>query len=172
MVSTILILGVAGVSLALVWSLLRSREPHIGTLQEWEARKHEIDIAILQALLDRNEERYLRNSLTRNHFRAFQRRRLCLVVHMLGLIEENAGMVMKLGQLARLKGDPVLTHEADELVATAIQLRLNLLLVKLCLALKWLFPYWSVSVPAFEGKYRDLLDCLVRVQQRGRQALT
>lgn len=91
---------------------------------------------------------------------------------MLRLVEENAGMLMRLGQLARMKGDPALTQKANELVATAIQLRLNLLLARLCLCLKWLFPSWTASVPAFELRYQDLLDCLVLVQRCGRQALT
>ena len=81
-------------------------------------------------------------------------------------------MLMRLGQLARMKGDAVLTQKADELVATAIQLRLNLFLAKLCLSLKWLSPSSTIYVPAFEVRYEKLLDCLVFVRQRGQQALS
>jgi hypothetical protein len=76
-------------------------------------------------------------------------------------------MSMRLGQLAKAKGDPVLTQRANELIATAIQVRLSLLTVKRVLSLKLLLPS-TMSVPAFEVRYRDLLDCQLRVQQYSR----
>ena len=172
MVSTLLILAVASSALAVAWSLLRSGHPEIRTGQDWGEKKHEIDVQIFRVLLDRNEERYLRGSLSHHQFRNFQRKRIQLAMRMLRLVEDNAGMLMRLGQLAKMQGDPLLTQKADELVAAALELRLNLLSAKLCLSLKWLFPSWKVAVPAFEVRYQDLLDCLVRVQQRSGEALT
>jgi hypothetical protein len=171
MVSTILILGAAVSSLALVWSLLRSGQREIHSLRDWETRKHEIDIHILQTLLDPSQERYLRNGLSHTQFLVFQRRRTRLTLRVLRLVEENAGMLMRLGQLAKVKGEPLLTQQGDEMVAAALQLRWNLLVAKLCLYLKWFFPFLTMSMPAFEMKYQHVLDCLVRVQRDGRQAL-
>jgi hypothetical protein len=172
MVSTLLVLAAAASALALAWSLLRSVPPEIRNQLDWEERKHEIDVQIFRALLDSGEETYLCSSLSRNQFQEFRRKRIGLALRMLRLVEENAGMLMRLGQLARMKGDPVLTEKADELVATAIQFRLNLLLARLSLCLKWLFPSWTVSLPAFEVRYQRLLDSLAGVQQRGWQVLT
>jgi hypothetical protein len=172
MVSTLLVLTAAASALALAWSLLRSVPSEIKNQLDWEERKHEIDVQIFRALLDSGEETYLRSSLSRNQFQEFRRKRIRLALRMLRLVEENAGMLMRLGQLARMKGDPALTEKADELVATAMQFRLNLLLAKLSLCLKWLFPSWTVSLPAFEARYQHLLDSVARVQQRGWQALT
>ena len=172
MVSTLLILGVAVSCLGLAWGLLRDRHADIRSLEDWEARRHEIDIQALRHLFDRDEERYLEHRLSRNQFQAFQKRRTRLALRMLRLVGQNASMSIRLGQLARMKGDPVLTQKADDAVAAAIQLRLNLFVVKLCLFLKWLFPSMTVSVPAFELRYRHLLDCLVRVQQHSRHVST
>lgn len=172
MVSTLVVLGVIAVALVLAWSLLRSGHSDIRSLENWEAQRHEIDIPIFQLLLDRDEERYLRSSLPRNQFFAFQRMRIRLALRMLRLVEENASMSMSLGQLAKIKRDPVLTQAANEVVATAIQLRLNLLLVKPCLSLKWLFPSGVISVPVFEERYRHLLDCMVCIRELNRQART
>lgn len=172
MVSTLLVFAAAASALALTWSLLRHVPPEIRNQLDWEERKHEIDVQVFRALLDSGEETYLRNSLARNQFQEFRRKRIRLALRMLRLVEENAGMLMRLGQLARMKGDPLLTEKADELVATAIQFRLNLFLARLSLCLKWLFPSWTVSLPAFEAKYQRLLDSLARVQQRGWQAQT
>jgi hypothetical protein len=172
MVSTLLILGIVAASLALVWSILRSGHSDIGSLDDWEAQRHEIDIQIFGLLLNRDEERYLRSTLPRTQFVAFQRMRIGLALRMLRLVEENASMSMRLGQLAKINRDPVLSRTANEVVATAIQLRLNLLLVKPCLSLKWLFPSGVIFVPAFEERYRHLLDCVVYIRLLNRQART
>jgi hypothetical protein len=59
MVLTILVLGVVASLLALAWSLLRSGHSEIRSMQDWETRRHEIDIQIFRFLIDPDEERYL-----------------------------------------------------------------------------------------------------------------
>jgi hypothetical protein len=169
---TLLVLAAASSVLALAWSLLRSGHDEIRNGQDWEQNKHEIDVQVFCALLDREGERYLYRSLAPKQFEDFRRQRIRLALRMLRLVEENAGMLIRLGQLARMKGDPSLTQKADELVATAIQVRLNLLLARLSLCLSWLSPSWTPSLSAFEVGYRHLLDSLARIQQRGWQVLT
>jgi hypothetical protein len=166
MVSAILILSVAALALALAWSLLRRAPTEIRSLQDWEASQHEIDVGILCSLLECGEERYLRDHLSRRQFETFQMRRTRLALRMLRLMEENAGMLMRLGELAKMKGDPILSQKADELLARALHLRWNLLLGRLCLYLKWVFPSWTVSVLALEVKYQDLMSCLAGVRLR------
>ncbi len=172
MVSTLLVLAAVCSALALAWSLLRSGHAEIRNARDWEEKKHEVDVKIFRALLDRDEEHYLRSSLPYRQFQDFRRRRIRLALGMLRLVEENAGMLIQLGQLARMKGDPALTRKADELVATALQFRWNLLLARFSLCLKWLFPSWTVSLPAFEVRYQNLLDSLAGVHERGWQVLT
>ena len=159
MVSTLLILAVAFLVLVFVYALLRGHAD-LRNEQDWEQKRHPIDVEIFRVLLDRKEEAQLRSFLSHNQFRIFQRRRIGLALRMLRLVDENAGMLMALGRLARMKGDPALTQKVDELIATAFQLRLNLLLARLCLYLKWLFPSWTVSLPAFDVRYQHLLDSL------------
>jgi hypothetical protein len=171
MVSTLLVLAAALSALALAWSLLSRVHPEIRNAGDWEERKHEIDVQIFRALLDRNEECYLRSSLSRNQFQEFRRKRIRLALRMLRLAEENADMLMRLGQLARLKGDSALSEKADELVATAIRFRLNVLPARLSLYLRWLIPSWQGSLPTFEVHYQHLLDSLAGVEQRGWQVL-
>jgi len=171
MVSTLLILAVASSALILAWSLLRSGQLEIRDAQDWDQKKHDVDVQIVCALLDHDEERYLRRCLSEKQFQIFQRKRIRLTLCMLRLVEQNAGTLIRLGHLARLKRDPSLTRKADELISTAIQFRLNLLLAKPYLYLQWLFPSWVLLVAACELRYQHLLDSLVRVQQRGCQTL-
>jgi hypothetical protein len=165
MVSTLTILVASGLCLWLVWVGLRPGLAEIRSMDEWEAKKHEVELAAFRLLLDPAEEKYLRASLPLPQFRAFQRRRLRLALDSLQLIGKNAVMLMKLGQLAKAAADPKLTQEADELIRGALRLRVNLFLVQPYLRLKWLFPGWTVSVPEFALPYEELLGYLNRVRQ-------
>jgi len=166
MVSTLTILLVSGLSLFLVWNILRPGLPQIKSLEDWEAKKHEADVEVFRILLDPTEEKYLQHTLPPREFRIFQRRRIVLALGWLDLVGENAGMLMKLGQLARTSTNPALAEEAEDLIYAALQLRVNLLAVQLGLWLKWVFPGWALSLPAVEVTYEELLTYLSRIQQQ------
>jgi hypothetical protein len=160
MVSTLLTLAVASLALVLAYALLRHAHTGVRDDHDWEQRKHEIDVEIFRVILDRNEENQLRHFLPPYKFAKFQRRRIHLALRMLSLVDDNAGMAMELGRLAKIKGDLALAPKIEEMIAAAFQLRLNLLLARLCLYLKWVFPSWSMSLPAFEVRYQHLLDSM------------
>jgi hypothetical protein len=170
MVSTLLILAVAASALVMVWSLVyRNAQQAVLTLAEWEKKRREIDVQIFRSLVDCNEQRYLAQSLSSDQFKVFQRRRIQLALRMVRLAKENADMLVRFGAAARTRHDPVLAREADELVAAATQFRLNLMLARCCLWVRWVFPDWPVAVPSIETQYRHMLDSLLRVQQRSWQ---
>jgi hypothetical protein len=160
MVSTLLTLAVASLALVLAYALLRRAHTGVRDGHDWEQRKHAIDVEIFRVILDRDDEHQLRRFLSPRQFAKFQRRRIHLALRMLRLVDDNAGMAMELGRLAKIKGDLALVAKIDEMIATAFQLRFNLLLATLCLCLKWAFPSWSVSLPAFEVRYQHLLDSM------------
>jgi hypothetical protein len=112
MVSTFLILAVVSFALAQAWSLLRCGHCEIRDLEDWQQKRHALNVQIFRVLLDPEEERYLRRSLPEKQFQIFQRRRIRLTLGMLRLAEENAGMLIRVGQLARLKRDATLTRKA------------------------------------------------------------
>jgi hypothetical protein len=166
MVSTLIILMAAVLSLFLVWEILRSGLPEICSLDDWESKKHEVDLAALRILLEPSEEQFLCESLSPAQFRRFQRARCRLAVGSLVLMGNNAAMLITLGHLARVGANPALTKEADELVSRALRLRVTLLFVQAYLWLKWLFPGWMLSVPALEMPYEELLGYLSRIRQQ------
>jgi hypothetical protein len=160
MVSTLLTLAVALLALVLAYALLRRAHTGVRDDHDWEQRKHAIDVEVFRVLLDRKEEIKLRRFLSVDQFALFERRRVRLALQMLRLVDENAGMAMELGQLAKLKPDLALARSIDQMIATAFQLRLNLLLARFCLYVKWIFPSWTVSLPAFELRYQHLLESM------------
>jgi hypothetical protein len=166
MVSTLAILFASGLSLFLVWAVLRPGLPAITSLEDWEAKRHNVHPEVFRILLDPSEEKYLQRALPPREFRVFQRKRLALALLTLDLVGRNAAMLMKLGQLAKMEGNPELAREAEELIHGALRLRVNLSLVQPCLWLKWLFPGWSLSLPAVEMPYEELLTYLSRIRQQ------
>jgi hypothetical protein len=168
MVSTLTILFVSVLCLFLVWTILRPGLPQIKSLEDWEAKRREVDPEVFRILLDPAEEEYLRQSLERHEFRVFQRKRIALALRGLALVGENAGMLMKLGQLAKMEtaANPALAREAEDLIYGALSLRVNLLLAQPCLWLKWIFPGWTLSLPAVGTPYEELLAYFSRIQQQ------
>ena len=171
MVSTLAILFASGLSLFLVWAVLRPGLPAITSLEDWEAKRHNVHPEVFRILLDPSEEKYLQRALPPREFRVFQRKRLALALLTLDLVGRNAAMLMKLGQLAKMEGNPELAREAEELIHGALRLRVNLSLVQPCLWLKWLFPGWSLSLPAVEMPYEELLTYLSRIRQQRQWSL-
>ena len=171
MVSILTILLASGLVLLLVWAVSRPGSLQIRSLDDWESKKHEVDLGAFRLLLDAEEERYLRSSLRPSEFREFQRRRLALALRSLEMVGKNAAMLMKLGQLAREGANSELAREAEELVRGALRLRVNLLLVQPYLAVKWMFPGWRVPVPAFAFPYEELLGYLNRLRQQQQWAM-
>jgi hypothetical protein len=166
MVSTLIIVIGAVLSLFLVWEILRSGISEIRSLDDWERKKHEVDLVALRILLEPSEERFLRESLSPVHFRRLQRARCRVALRILELVEGNAAMLIKLGHLARVGANPALAKEADELISRALRLRVNLLFVQAYLWLKWFFPGWMLSVPALEMPYEELLGYLSQIRQQ------
>lgn len=166
MVSTLIIFAFIVLSLFLLWRILLPGLPEIRSLDDWEAKKCQVDVETFRTLLAPGEEQYLRRSLSPSAFHRFQRRRVALALLGLEQVGKNAAMLMRLGQLAKASSSPDLRKEAEDLIHSALRLRVNLLFVEPCLWLKWFFPGWNLSVPALETQYEELLGYLDRVQQQ------
>lgn len=158
MVSAILVLGLAAISLALAWSLL-SRKSSACDLQDWERKQNKIDVQILRSLFDQREDHYLQCSLSRKDFQLQVRKRIRLTLEMLRVVEENTNL-LGMKQVSISNRNPELTCQRDELLACTVQLRLNLLLARFFLCLEWLFPSWTLLLPEWIRPYGPLLHCL------------
>jgi hypothetical protein len=166
MVSTITILLASVLSLYLAWTIFRPGLPQIKSLEDWEAKNHAVDPELFRVLFDPAEENYLRQSLPPPEFRIFQRKRISLALRWLNLVGENAAMLMKLGQLAKLDANPRLAKEADDLIYGALRLRVNLSLIQPYLWLKWVFPGWTLALPTVEIPYEALLTYFSRIRRQ------
>ncbi|HEX4774225.1 MAG TPA: hypothetical protein VH234_01790 [Candidatus Saccharimonadales bacterium] len=160
MVSTLLIVAIAALALGLGYSLLRNA--HLAACAEQDALRDpsEIDVEIFRVLLDRDQELQLHQYLTTSQFDTFERRRVRIALRMLRLVDDNTGMLMQRARLAKIKNDSEVAVEMDRIIGSALQLRLSLILARCCLYLKWLFPSWTLFLPAFDVRYQHLLDSM------------
>lgn len=166
MASTILILLLGVVALSAAWSLLIRRSP-ITEAHDQEQNELVIDVQVFRALVDRNQELFLFSSLPSDHFRMLQKRRIALALRMLGAVEKNADRIMQLVERARSETSVAAAGKENGLSAIASQLRLKLFLAKVCLYVKWLFPAWTVFMPAFGTRSELVLETLVRIEPWG-----
>lgn len=169
LLTVLILLSVVSLALILASSFSIHRRPEMLSVEDWEDRKHEIDIEVFRALIDRDDWQYLRDSLSPGEFQAFQRKRILLALRMLRLVDRNAYLLMELGRQARQNADPVRRQQADELLASTVQLRLNLLPVRLCLCLQWLFPSRALLLPVFATRYQHLWGSFIQFQNNWQQ---
>ena len=146
--------------------LLRPGLPQIRTLDDWEARKHEVDLDAFRLLLDPAEEDYLRAFASSDPNSELSRdSRLRLALGSLELVGRNAAMLMKLGQLAKAWSKSEVGPGGRRTDIRHASASCKLVLVQPCLWLKWLFPGWRLSIPALAFPYEELLGYLNRIRQ-------
>jgi hypothetical protein len=132
--------------------------------RSWTARwlkdpsKHlrPVDLTAFRNLIDPAEEQYLRDHLPVGEFRAIQKERQRAAVQYVKAVGGNAGVLLRLGQAARLDANAEIAAEAESLVNAALQLRLASLLALTVLHLRILFPGRQVSLHSVAERYQTL----------------
>ena len=157
----------------LVWRLVASSGTEVNG--SWDFRDHEnkIDLEVLELLLSREEDDYLRKSLPERSFRSVKRERIVLARKYLKAISRNTGQLIKTAELVRSSGqDREVVQAANELLTMAFRVRLNVPLVHFYLLTEWLFPTLSVPVPMRISTYRDMMSRNILIVQRTELART
>ena len=158
MVSAILVLALAAITLVLAWSLLSHKSP-AGNLHD-QHNQQKIDAQMLRCLLEQNEFHYLHVSLSRKDFQSQVRKRIRLTLEMLQLVEDNTIFLLGMENVVISNASLELTRQHNELLAGLVQLRLNLQLARVLLYLQWLFPSSTLLLPRWVQPYRNLLHSL------------
>lgn len=157
MLTTLLIVSIVSLVLILRYGILHGWRADKPSIKDWDVRKHQVNLEILRALLDRDDLRYVRTSLSPKEFRVLQRKRICIALRMLDLVQENSNLLVRALVLTERKCAPALGREMDEFVNSLLQLRLNLIRAKIFLYLQWVSP----SLPAFSARYQKLVESFI-----------
>jgi hypothetical protein len=161
---TLLILGLfALLMMAVLLHAVRGQSGSVHNLQELEGCTRPVDLEAFRNLTDPREEQYLRERLAPAEFRAVQRERLRAAVGYVRRAAHNASLLLRVGEAARRSSDTEIVKAADELVASALRLRIYALLAVGLLHVRILLPqaHWDFGQVA--GDYQGLRDRVARL---------
>src|ERR1700724_584908 len=88
------------------------------------ARIRPVDLKALRNLMDRDEENFLRERLSRGNFFQLKRQRIQVTLRYVKRIAGNTAVVLREGQSARLHPDPEVTQAAALAIELATQIRM------------------------------------------------
>jgi hypothetical protein len=106
-----------------VWQA-KGRASTSDVLQNLSEHIREVDVQAFRNLIDPEKEKALRTSLPRAEFRRNQRQRLRAAVEYVSCAARNAAILLRLADAERRNPDPATAEAAENLVDSAIRLRL------------------------------------------------
>lgn len=166
---TVLILGLfALVMMGVLLRVVRGQSAAVNRLGELAGRTQPVDLEAFRNLTDPEEEAYLKAQLAPTDFRVVQRERFRAARGYVQRVAHNASILLRVGEAARRSSDPEVGRAADELVASALELRMHALLAVALLRVRILFPdaRWSpVRLVADYQRVRDRVARLGRLQR-------
>lgn len=126
----------------------------------------ELDIEVLNLLLSRQENRYLRRWLGRDAFLEIRRQRIWLALTYLNAINGSTRRLTSVLQSAQSSEDAGIEQAARELLHIAFRIRLMLPLAQLCLLTEWLFPSLNLAAQLSMSDYREIIGRIVFILGR------
>ena len=129
-----------------------------------------VDIEAFRNLVDPEEEQYLREHLPAADYRAVQRERLRAALEYVGALSQNAALLMRIGQAARLSPDTRVAEAGRHVVDNALRLRLYALEVRCRIYSKIAFPGAALEPRAVVTHYQEVSNwasLLGRLQHTG-----
>ena len=171
MTIALILVAVALLVTAFLFWVTRGQARAIADLQELPQQTKPVDIAAFRNLIDPGEEKFLRDNLRRRDFRRVQKQRMVAAIAYVRCAAHNAAVLVRLGQAARRSADPQVALAAQQLVNSAMRLRIYALLALLRLYPATLVPGARVSPAAVADAYQQLTSTvshLTRLQQPSR----
>jgi hypothetical protein len=155
-----MILTFALVLLSLMALLLmyavRGKTSAVAKLDDLVGRTRPVDIDAFRNLIDPAEEDFLRENLPASEFRAIQRERLRAAVEYVSCTAHNAAILVRLGEAARVSPDPKIAEAGQQLLDSALRLRLYAPLSMIRLYLGIALPGAHLSAGRLLDNYQHL----------------
>ena len=156
MTISLIFMSAALVALLLLVYLVKGHHTTGGDLDDLAARLQPVDVDAFRNLIDEREEDYLRERLSAREFRSIQRERMLAAVEYVWCAAQNAAILIRLGEAAKLDSDPAISAAAGKLVDNALRLRLYAFQAIPRLYLGILFPHTSLK-PYFIAETYDIM---------------
>jgi hypothetical protein len=158
-----ILLAVSIAGLALVYWAVRGQRVDLYAPTDMERYAEPVDLTAFQALMNQDDERFLRDELPPAELRAYQRERSRIAAGYVVRVARNAAVLTRLGELARASGDLQTSTAGAELANQAIRLRLLALMAYARLRLEMVHPAAPQYAGNVVGLYESLADSAANV---------
>ena len=140
----------------LLWLAVRGRATHVQDVTAAEKAIVPVDLEAFRNLIDPQQERYLREHLSRGDFHRVQRARYLAIAEYLWCVAGNASVIVRLGEAARAAHEPSMETQGAELTAAAVSVRLYSILALAQAYAGILVPGLGISVGSVADSYDRL----------------
>lgn len=124
-----------------------------------------LDLSAFRTLLDRDDEEFLREKLTRSEFSHLKRLRIRVTWKYVRRIADNSAFVMRETSMQRLDLDPNVNvaETAGQIADLAAQIRVQCVVAFAKLAVEFAFPSVQLTPAVLAPKYESLRQNLSRL---------
>ncbi len=163
MTTALIIVAVALAAILFFLHAARGHAQRVRELPELEGLTQPVDLAAFRNLVDRGEEDYLRQNLTRAKFRGIQRQRMRAALEYVERTAHNASVLLRLGEAACQNHDREIAAAGRELVNGALLLRVYATLTVPVLYAAVMLAGAHISVGRVIDMYESLTKGVVRL---------
>jgi hypothetical protein len=165
MTALIIIIVFSFLALGFLYRAARGHSAAIKGLADLEGQTKPVDLPAFQNLIAPDEESFLRENLSSRDFRQVQRLRMLAALDYVRRTAHNASVLLRLGEAARASADPSIAQAGQELMNSALHLRMIAMLTQVQLYARVLLPTVQLSPDMLVKDYRTLTDRVARLCQ-------
>ena len=156
MIISVVLLLVAVAALIWIFVSARGHASTISQISELQGRTQPVDLAAFRNLVDTAETDHLRSRLVASEFRKVQRERLRAAVEYVDCVSDNAAVLLRLGETARMSEDPAVSQAGSELVNTALRVRIYALMARTTFYAGMILPGVGIASGQVTETYESL----------------
>src|SRR5215471_6314501 len=165
MTTIIVVVALALLALTLFYVGLRSRRKHA-----FDRPVRPLDLTAFYTLLDRDDEVFLREKLSRKQFFRLKRLRIRVTWKYVRRIADNSAVVLRLAGVNRQDPDPQVAEAALQLADLATNIRMQCLVAFAKLTVEYALPSMQLTPAMLAPKYESLRANLMHLRSLHPQA--
>jgi len=154
---TVIVIALALCAVVLFYMAVRSRRKQaVQSLRP-------VDLTAFHALLDREDELFIKKKLPRSKFVSLKRHRIRVTMRYVGRIASNASAVLHESEIARLSSTPEVASTAAQVMELAGHIRVQCMLAMFKLSLEYALPSLQLTPAMLVPKYQTLRENVRRL---------
>ena len=157
-IMTLIVLAIALCAIALLFFAVRSRRRHAAGQPV-----RTVDLDAFRTLMEREDEEFLRNRVSRSEFVHLKRKRVSVTMRYVKRIAKNSAIVLQIAEAQRQDANAEVAQAASQVVDMATQIRMQCLVAFSKLTAEFLFPSLQLTPAMLVPSYQSLREKVVRL---------